>query len=70
LQQRALTAAASGDAATATRLLRATATRLRELGEAELAAAAEREAAQVERNGQLSDIGAKELMYSTRRLGK
>jgi Ca-activated chloride channel homolog len=70
LQQRALAAAASGDAITAARLLRATATRLHELGDADLAAAAEREAALVERNGQLSDAGAKELTYSTRRLGK
>ncbi len=70
LQQRALAAAAAGDVAAATRLLRATAARLRELGEAELAAAAEREAAQVERDGQLSGVGAKELTYSTRRLGR
>lgn len=70
LQRRALAAAAAGDPATAARLLRATATRLIELDEAELAAAMEREAEAIERSGQLSNASAKELTYSTRRLGK
>jgi hypothetical protein len=70
LQRRALDAAAQGQHATAARLLRAVAARLRELGEPELAEVAQQESDALERTGQTTRMGAKELTYSTRRLGR
>jgi hypothetical protein len=69
LQLRGHEAAAAGDRAGAAALLRSAAARLRELGEAELASKALDEAESVERIGQTSRLGAKELAYATRRLG-
>jgi hypothetical protein len=70
LQRRALDAAAQGQPAEAARLLRAVAARLRELGEPELAAVAQQESDALEHTGQTTRMGAKELTYSTRRLGR
>jgi hypothetical protein len=70
LQQRALDAAAQGQRDEAARLLQAVAARLRELGEADLAAVAQQESDEIARTGQTTRMGAKELTYSTRRLGK
>jgi hypothetical protein len=69
LQRRALDAAAQGRRDEAARLLRAVAARLRELGEADLAAMAQQESDEIARTGQTTRMGAKELTYSTRRLG-
>lgn len=68
LQTRALQEAKLGDIAGATRKLRAAATRLLELGEEELAAAAAQEAENLERSGQMSSSGSKKLHYQTRKL--
>lgn len=68
LQTRALDAAAAGDIATATRQLRAAATRLLDLGEAELAQTAQDEADRLEKEGQMSAGGTKKLRYETRKL--
>lgn len=70
LQRRASAAAAAGDAPTAARLLRAVAARMRELGEAELAAAALREAEALAATGRGTAGGAVALTYATRRLGE
>lgn len=70
LQRRALEAAAQGQGDEAVRLLRAVAARLRELGEPELAAIAQQESDELARTGQTTRMGAKELTYSTRRLGR
>jgi hypothetical protein len=70
LQRRALEAAAQGQRDEAVRLLRAVAARLRELGEPELAAIAQQESDELARTGQTTRMGAKELIYSTRRLGR
>ncbi len=70
LQRRALEAAASGDQQRATSLLRSVTARLHELGEHELASIAQQEADTLERTGHTSRLGAKELTYSTRRLGR
>jgi hypothetical protein len=69
LQLRGLEAVAAGDRERGATLLRSAAERLRELGEHELAQKALDEAASVERTGQTSRLGAKELAYATRRLG-
>lgn len=69
LQRRAAAAVARGDHAGAATLLQATATRLADLGEAELAAAARHEAAVLAASGRDSGLGARELTYATRRLG-
>jgi Mg-chelatase subunit ChlD len=69
LQRRALDAAAHGEHHEAARLLRTVAARLRELGEADLAAVAQQESDNLEHTGQTTRMGAKELTYSTRRLG-
>ncbi|HUS14909.1 MAG TPA: VWA domain-containing protein [Chloroflexia bacterium] len=68
LQTRALDDAALGNVAGATSKLRSAATRLLDLGETELATAAEAEAQKLEQGGQLSAEGAKKLHYETRRL--
>jgi Ca-activated chloride channel family protein len=68
LQTQALQQAAQGDLAGATVKLRAAATRLLALGEAELAQAALREADGLERGQQMSAQGRKEMRYTTRRL--
>jgi len=68
LQTRALEEARMGDVAGATRKLRAAATRLLELGETDLAEAAQREADNLEKSGQMSASGTKKLRYQTRKL--
>lgn len=68
LQTRALEEARMGDVASATRKLRAAATRLLELGEPQLAEAAQQEASNLEQSGQMSSLGTKRLRYQTRKL--
>jgi Ca-activated chloride channel family protein len=68
LQTRALEEARQGNIAGATQKLRAAATRLLELGEADLASAAQQEAANLETSGQMSAGGTKKLRYQTRKL--
>jgi Ca-activated chloride channel family protein len=68
LQTRALDAAAAGDIATASKQLRAAATRLLELGEADLAETAQQEADRLEEKGEMSASGTKKLRYETRKL--
>ena len=68
LQTRALDEARSGNIAGATQKLRAAATRLLEMGEEELAQAANEEADNLERSGQMSSMGTKKLRYQTRKL--
>jgi Mg-chelatase subunit ChlD len=70
LQLRALEAAANGDQADAVRLLRSATARLSELGEHGLADLAQQEIAALEHTGHTTRLGAKELTYATRRLGK
>lgn len=68
LQTRALSEAQAGNTALATQQLRAAATRLLNLGETELAQAAQQEAANLEDQGQMSSAGTKKLQYGTRKL--
>jgi Ca-activated chloride channel family protein len=68
LQTRALQASEAGDVAAATRNLRAAATRLLNIGETELAEAAEREAQLLETAGKMSAAGTKKLAFETRKL--
>jgi len=68
LQTRALAEAEMGNIQGATQKLRAAATRLLELGEADLAAAASQEATNLEQSGQMSSSGTKKLRYQTRKL--
>jgi Ca-activated chloride channel family protein len=68
LQTQALEQAASGDLEGATRKLRAAATRLLDMGEANQAAAALHEAESLETQGQMSPASRKEMRYATRRL--
>ncbi len=68
LQTRALDDAKMGNVAGATQKLRAAATRLLELGETDLAEAAQQEANNLEQNGQMSASGTKKLHYQTRKL--
>lgn len=70
LQHRASQAVAHNDYTGAAGLLRAAASRWRDLGERDLAMAAEREAGTLLATGRASSIGVKELTYSTRRLGE
>jgi hypothetical protein len=70
LQRRALEAAANGDQAGAVQLLRSVIARLNELGEQGLADLAQQEIAALERTGHTTRLGAKELTYATRRLGR
>jgi len=69
LQTRALQASMAGDVAAATRNLRAVATRLLNMGETELAEAAEKEARSLEQQGHMTPAGTKKLAFDTRRLG-
>lgn len=68
LQTRAKAEVAAGNTAEATQKLRAAATRLLNLGESDLAAAALAEAQNLEQQGSMSAEGAKRLRYATRRL--
>lgn len=68
LQTRALSEAQAGNVALATQQLRAAATRLLNLGEVELAQAAQTEAANLEQSGQMSAGGTKKIQYATRKL--
>ncbi len=68
LQTRALDEAKMGNIVGATQKLRAAATRLLELGETELAEAAQQEANNLEQSGQMSASGTKKLRYQTRKL--
>jgi Ca-activated chloride channel family protein len=70
MQRRALEAAANGEREQAVSLLRAVAERLHDLGEPGLAHIALQEAESLEQTGQTTRLGAKELTYATRRLGK
>ncbi len=70
LQRRALAAAANGNREDAQALLQSVARRLNELGETALADVALHEAEALQQTGRLSDMGAKELTYATRRLGE
>jgi Ca-activated chloride channel family protein len=68
LQTRALQASMVGDVEAATRNLRAAATRLLNLGETELAEAAEKEAQKIESEGHVSAAATKKLTFETRKL--
>jgi Ca-activated chloride channel homolog len=68
LQTRALDEANAGNVAGATQKLRAAATRLLDMGENDLAAAAQAEATRLEQGQGMSDAGAKKLQYQTRKL--
>jgi Ca-activated chloride channel family protein len=68
LQTRALDEASMGNIVGATQKLRAAATRLLDLGEIELAQAAQQEADNLEQSGQMSAGGTKKLRYQTRKL--
>ena len=68
LQTRALEEARQGNVEGATQKLRAAATRLLDLGETDLAKAAEQEADNLEQSGQMSASGTKKLRYQTRKL--
>jgi len=68
LQTRALQASMAGDVTGATRNLRAAATRLLNLGETELAEAAEKEAEKIEAEGLVSTAATKKLTFETRKL--
>jgi Ca-activated chloride channel family protein len=68
LQTRALQASMVGDAETASRNLRAAATRLLSMGETELAEASQREAERIESEGQASASATKKLTFETRKL--
>ncbi|MBN1316275.1 MAG: VWA domain-containing protein [Anaerolineales bacterium] len=68
LQTRALDAAAMGDITSASKQLRAAATRLLELGETDLADTAHKEADRLEKEGKMSSGGTKKLRYETRKL--
>jgi len=68
LQTQALDEAAMGDAAKATKHLRASATRLLELGEHELAQQANQQAQKLEEHGQIDLASAQKMRYATKRL--
>lgn len=68
LQLRAAQDLQAGDTAGATRRLHAAATRLLNMGEAELADAVRAEADHVEQHSQMSAMGTRRLRYETRRL--
>jgi len=68
LQTRALNEAQAGNIAAATQQLRTAATRLLNLGEVDLAQAAQQEADNLEQQGQMSVSGTKKLQYGTRKL--
>ena len=68
LQTRALQDVQAGNTAGATQKLRAAATRLLDMGETDLAAAAEAEAQRLEQGQGMSAAGTKKLQYQTRKL--
>jgi Ca-activated chloride channel family protein len=68
LQTRALTEADAGNIVAATQKLRSAATVLLDLGEEELAAAAEKEILSLKKTGALTAAGTKKLEYGTRKL--
>jgi Ca-activated chloride channel homolog len=68
LQTRALSEAEAGNIAAATKKLQSAATVLLDLGEDELAEAAEREILTLQKTGSLSPAGTKKLEYGTRKL--
>ena len=68
LQTRALSEAEAGNIAAATKKLQAAATVLLNLGEDDLAKAAEREILSLKKTGTLSAAGTKKLEYGTRKL--
>lgn len=68
LQTRALDDAKAGNVVGATQKLRAAATRLLEMGEGDLAAAAQEEANRLEQGQGMSAAGTKKLQYQTRKL--
>jgi Ca-activated chloride channel family protein len=68
LQTRALDDAKAGNVAGATQKLRAAATRLLDLGQGDLAAAAQAEAQRLEQGQGMSAAGTKKLQYGTRKL--
>jgi Ca-activated chloride channel family protein len=68
LQRRAQADLDAGDVAGATRKLRTAATRLLDMGEEELAAAVEQQAAELEQSGQTDPRLTKKLRYETRKL--
>jgi Ca-activated chloride channel family protein len=68
LQTRALTEAEAGNIAAATQKLQSAATVLLNLGEDDLAAAAEREILSLRKTGALTAMGTKKLEYGTRKL--
>lgn len=68
LQAEAKEAMATGRLDTATQKLREAATRLLEMGEDDLAAAAKQEADNLEQKGQMTSSGTKKLQYGTRKL--
>lgn len=68
LQTRALQEAEMGDVGSATKKLRAAATRLLNMGEDDLANAALQEADRLEKEGKMSPAATKKLRYETRKL--
>lgn len=68
LQTRALEEAEVGNTVAASSTLRSAATRLLNLGETDLAQAAEQEATQLEQQGKMSAAGTKKLTFATRKL--
>jgi len=68
LQTRALDEAELGKIDRATQRLRAAATRLLDLGEVELAHAAEQQAQQIEQKGRIDLASAQKMRYATKRL--
>lgn len=68
LQMGAQTDLEAGDISSATRKLRAAATRLLDMGKGELAAEAEKQASELERRGQADPRLTKKLRYETRKL--
>lgn len=68
LQTQALDEAAMGEADKATKRLRASATRLLELGEHELAQQANQQAQQLEEGGRIDLASAQKMRYATKRL--
>lgn len=68
MQTRALDEAKQGNVQGATQKLRAVATRLLEMGESDLATAAQEEAERLEQGQEMSAEGTKKLQYETRKL--
>lgn len=68
LQTRALDEAKQGNVQGATQKLRVVATRLLEMGESDLATAAQEEATRLEQGQEMSSAGTKKLQYETRKL--